>query len=68
MCSAYGCATHTLTKTTHAGQPSNMTCNNDMEWEFSTPNLTCNFMDLMLTIKDSKTTSTLHEKPQNLYL
>jgi hypothetical protein len=40
-----------------------------LEWEFTALSNTCNFMDLTITITNSgHLTTTLYEKPQNLYL
>jgi hypothetical protein len=39
-----------------------------LEWEFTHPSPTCNFMDLTISISNSKITTTIYEKKQNLYL
>ena len=40
-----------------------------LQWEFTPLSTTCNFMDLTVTItKSGRLSTTLYEKPQNLYL
>ena len=39
-----------------------------LEWEFSPLSISCNYMDLALTLTNGAIHSTLFEKPQNLYL
>ena len=39
-----------------------------LEWEFSPPSTSCNYMDLQLKLRDGTIQSTLYEKKQNLYL
>ena len=39
-----------------------------LEWEFSPLSISCNYMDLALTVTNGAIHSTLFEKPQNLYL
>jgi hypothetical protein len=39
-----------------------------LEWICKKPSLSVNFMDLTITISDTKLIATFYEKPQNLYL
>jgi len=39
-----------------------------LRWEFTNLSSTCTFMDLTLSIANNRIESSLHEKPQNLYL
>jgi hypothetical protein len=39
-----------------------------LEWICEKPSLSVNFMDLTITVSGTKLTTTLYEKPQNLYL
>ncbi|KAL7478373.1 hypothetical protein ACHAW6_004142 [Cyclotella cf. meneghiniana] len=39
-----------------------------LEWEFTPPSLTCNFIDLTLSIVNNRVTTTIYEKKHNLYL
>jgi hypothetical protein len=39
-----------------------------LSWEFSPLSRSCTFMDLTITIESNRLTTTVYEKPQNLYL
>jgi hypothetical protein len=39
----------------------------DLEWEFTHPSPSCNFMDLTISISNNRLTTTQYEKKQNLY-
>ena len=39
-----------------------------LHWEFTTPSKSCTFMDMTITITNNRTTTTIFEKVQNLYL
>ncbi|KAL7487967.1 hypothetical protein ACHAW6_016072 [Cyclotella cf. meneghiniana] len=39
-----------------------------LNWVFTQPSTTCNFMDMTISITNDKITTTIYEKKQNLYL
>mgnify|MGYP006198016031 CR=1 FL=1 len=39
-----------------------------LNWVFTQPSTTCNFMDLIISIINKKITTTIYKKEQNLYL
>jgi hypothetical protein len=39
-----------------------------LSWEFSSLSRSCTFMDVTISINDNKLSTTIYEKPQNLYL
>jgi hypothetical protein len=39
-----------------------------LEWDLTQPSLTCNFMDLSLSIINNRVTTTIYKKKHNLYL